>query len=232
VGDTTSNAVVSFRPMIKRMAAKLAAKLPADIQIDDLMQEGVIGLINAVRQCRVKDERFTAYAYHRIQGAMLDSLRAMDTAPADMRRRVREANVVVATLEQKLGRRPFESEIAAELGVDLNDYQRLLFDVYSLALLHFDPTDESYSEVFGVIDEGADPVERSDRRRLIENIDWAIEGLPERQCRVIRDIYINGVSAGVVAQALHLTEGRISQIRKEALGKIRDHLRQRGLLPD
>lgn len=232
MGDTTTNAVLSFKPMIRMIAARLAATLPPGTVLDDLMQEGMIGLIEAVRQCRNRDERFTAYAYQRIQGAMVDSLRAIDTAPRRARPLARQAHAAVAALEQKLGRRPFESEIAAEMGMQLSDYQRLLFDIYSSRLLYFDPTDHAYGEVFSVIDEHAEPAAGLEQRQLIAAIDWAIDGLPERGNRVITEIYLRGRSARDVAKELALSEGRVSQIRAESLEMIRSQLRRRGLIPE
>ena len=232
MGDTTTNVVVSFKPMIKMLAARLAANLPAGTVVDDLMQEGMIGLIEAVRQCRNRDERFSAYAYQRIQGAMLDSLRAADSAPRRARPKARQAHAAVAALEQKLGRRPFESEIAAEMGMLLSDYQRLLFDVYSSKLLYFDPTDQAYGEVFGVIDENAEPAAGIERQQLTAAIDWAIDGLPARNNRVITGIYRQGRSARELAGNLALSEGRVSQIRSESLELIRSQLRRRDLIPE
>jgi RNA polymerase sigma factor for flagellar operon FliA len=231
MGETTTNAVINFRPLIRKIAAKLAAKLPPGVQLDDLMQDGMIGLIAAVRQSKVKDERFPAYAYQRIQGAMLDSLRDLDIAPTGLRKAGRQANAVVTALEQRLGRRPFESEIAAEMGIALTEYQRLLFDVYSSELLYLDPGEDKYREVFSVIDDGADPEARMERQRLIAAIDWAIEALSDRHRRIVAEIYRNGCSGRDLAARMMLSEGRISQLRIEALAAIRAHLRQRGLLP-
>jgi len=214
------------------IAAKLAAKLPANIVLDDLMQEGMIGLIVAVRQSKEKNEQFSAYAYQRIQGAMLDSLRAIDTASTRTRNKIGRANATIATLENRLGRRPFESEIAAEMGIQLTDYQRLLFDVYSSKLLYFDPDDQVYADVFSVIDEGANPQGRLEKRQLIDAIDWAIDGLPNINHRVITAIYMAGRSASELAAKMSLSAGRISQIRKDSLEKIRVELHRRGLIPE
>lgn len=232
MGETTTNVVVKFKPMIRRIAARLATKLPAGILIDDLMQEGMVALILAVRQCKDRDEHFTAYAYQRVQGAMLDSLREMDNAPRHLRRQARLANNVIDRLEQKLGRRPFESEIAAEIGMRLSAYQRLLFDVYSSHLLYFDPTEAGYSEVFSVIDDGDTPEGIMAHRQLIDAIDGAIHGLPEPLHRVVVAIYREGIGAQELAGRLALSEPRISQLRKESLECIRGELRTRGLMPD
>lgn len=232
MGETTTNAVVRYKPMIRMIAAKLAKKLPPGILIDDLMQEGMIALIGAVRQSKNDHERFSTYAYQRIQGAMLDSLRSLDNAPVGLRRQSRQANAVVASLEQKLGRRPFESEIATAMGIELNEYQRLLFDVYSSNLLYFDPTDNHYSDVFSVIDAGNNPEEQSGRQQLIAAIDWAIDALPDQLGRVVAAIYMHGHSARDVACDLSLSEGRISQLRKESLERIRKDLHRRGMIPE
>jgi len=232
MGETTINAVVKFKPMIKMIAAKLLAKLPPGASIDDLMQEGVIALITAVRQSKERDERFSAYAYARVQGAMLDSLRHMDNAPKGLRRDMRQANAMVSSLEQKLGRRPFESEIAAAMGIELTTYQRLLFDVYASKLLYFDPGEDKYSEVFGVIDDIPDPAGVIARRQLIETIDWAIDALPEPLHRVIVAIYMNDGRARDLADEMSLSPGRVSQLRQESLEKIRAELRRRGFIPD
>ena len=86
MGKTTIDAVINFTPMIRKIAFKLASKLPPGTSMDDLMQDGMFGLMSAIRNCKVKDERFSVFAYQRIQGAMLDSLRNMDIAPREVRR--------------------------------------------------------------------------------------------------------------------------------------------------
>ncbi|MGE5468992.1 MAG: sigma-70 family RNA polymerase sigma factor [Ignavibacteria bacterium] len=232
MGETTTEAVVKYTPMIRALAARLAAKFSDSGMVDDLIQEGVIALIVAVRQSKEKGERFTAYAYQRIQGAMLDSLRAMDNAPRGLRRETRRTNATVAALEQRLGRRPFESEIAAAVGMQLSDYQKLLFDVYACRLLYFDPMDEQYAAIFDVIDERAEPERQRSRGELLAAIEWAVDALPDAQNRLMSAIYREGRSARQVSEALVLSEGRISQLRKEALEKIRLELQRRGFMPE
>lgn len=232
MGETTTNAVLKYKPMIRAIAARLSAKLPSGVLLDDLIQEGMVALILAVRQSKDKGERFTAYAYQRVQGAMLDSLRAIDNAPRSQRQQSRQANATVSSLEQRLGRRPFESEIAAAMGVQLSDYQRLLFDVYASTLLYFDPTDAQYGPVFDVIDAGAEPERDACRRQLVQAIEWAVDALPDLLHSVTIAIYMRGQSAREVSDALFVSEGRVSQIRKESLERIRVELHRQGLVPD
>jgi RNA polymerase sigma factor for flagellar operon FliA len=232
MGKTTINAVVKYTPMIRMLATRLASKFPDNALVDDLFQEGVIALIAAVRQSKAEGERFTGYAYQRIQGAMVDSLRAMDNAPRSLRREMRRTNAAIATLEQRLGRRPFESEIAAAMGMKLRDYQMLLFDVYAARLLYLDPTDDQYAAIFNIIDEGAEPERDTSHAELVVTLDWAIDALPDLPHRVITAIYREGKTGRQVSEALILSEGRISQLRKEGLEHIRRELHRRGFLSD
>lgn len=118
-----------YVPLVRHEALRLQVRLPASVELDDLLQAGGIGLLNAVeRYDALQGTAFTTYAVQRIRGAMLDELRSRDWVPRSVRRNAREVAQAIGQLEQELGRNATETEVAERLGIDIADYRQMLLD--------------------------------------------------------------------------------------------------------
>src|SRR3990167_9473132 len=164
-GKSDKNQIlVEHAPLVKRLAHQLKAKLPASVEVDDLIQAGMIGLLDAVnRYEETHGAQFETYAVQRIRGAMLDELRSSDWLPRSMRQNMRKIEVAMNALQQRLGRPPNESEVAKQLKLSLADYQELLSEGGGHQLVYYeDFQDGEEGEPFldrFVVDAGDDPLQ-------------------------------------------------------------------------
>ncbi len=174
-----------YQPLVRRLAHQMIAKLPANVELDDLIQVGMIGLSDALsRFDATQGVQFETFATQRIRGAMLDELRGNDWMSRGERRQQRSIEAAVHKLEQKLGRAPSEGEIAREMGLSLTEYQELLGKVRGTQLIYLedmsgDEGDDDYLDRH-VVDAGANPLARMQDQRMREALVEAIKNLPER----------------------------------------------------
>jgi len=178
--------IEQFVPLVKRMAHHLLARLPASVQADDLIQAGMIGLMDAAGRFEEgRGAQFETYASQRIKGAMLDELRSNDWMPRGVRKAQRDIEKAIGRLEHRLGRPPAEPEVAKEMGVPLAEYQEMLADARGAQLVHFDEIDsEDDNEPFldrNSVTSGSDPLEQLKDARFKKSLVAAIDGLPERE---------------------------------------------------
>jgi len=189
-----------YSPLVRRLAHQMIAKLPANVEIDDLIQVGMIGLNDAL--CRfdpAQGVQFETFATQRIRGAMLDELRGSDWMSRGDRKHQRTIETAVHKLEQKLGRAPSETEIAAEMGMKLTEYQELLGKVRGTQLVYLedmsgDDGDEDFLDRH-MVDADANPLGRLSDRKMREALVAAIENLPQREQYVMR-VRRGGAGAG------------------------------------
>ena len=224
--------VTAHAPLVKRLASMLIARLPASVDLNDLVQVGIIGLIEAAQQYDPgQGVQFETFASQRIRGAMLDELRREDWLPRQVRRDAKQIEQTIARLEQSLGRAPAESEIAEALGLALEDYQARLSECKGLTLVHFndfsDDEGESLSDALAnVIDENAvDPLgtlsDSGFRSALVE----AIGDLPERDKLVMALYYEQELNLKEIGAVLGVSESRVSQLHSQAVSRLRARLR-------
>src|SRR5437868_827043 len=228
-----TDTVRTHAPLVRRIALQLAAKLPASVQLDDLIQAGMIGLLDAARRYEdTHGARFETYASQRIRGAMLDEVRANDWQSRSLRQSTRRIEKTVRGLEQQLGRAPLDSEVAEALEMPLDEYQTMLNEVYGCQLLHYEDFERSGEEDFldrhqTATDDG-NPLkvlmENGMRGALIR----AIERLPEREKLVLSLCYDQELNLREIGAVLEVTESRVCQIRSQAITRLRSQLR--GLL--
>ena len=223
--------VKQFAPLVKRLAYYMMASLPRSIELDDVIQSGMMGLLDAAT--RFDDSlgaQFETYAVQRIRGAMLDGLRQSDWLPRSLRKSLRQVEATIGKLEQANGRPPTESELAAALGMSLPDYQRLLQDARGYQLVSSDdlrgPGDESYIDHY-CADEHPDPLQllldQDQRRTLIA----AIEDLPEREQKVMALYYEQDLNLREIGEVLGVSESRVCQLHSQAIARLRSRLRPR-----
>jgi RNA polymerase sigma factor for flagellar operon FliA len=217
--------VVTYAPLVKRLAYQMMARLPASVEVEDLIQNGMMGLLDAIN--RFEDgmgAQFETYAVQRIRGAMLDGLRETDWAPRSTRRDMRRIEAAINALEQKNGRPPSEPEIAEHLGLELSEYQRMLLDARGHQLLYFDDFTSEEGEDFlerhfGQTDtEPLALLEDADARvKLVE----AIQNLPEREKMVMAFYYDEELNLREIGEILNVTESRVCQLHSQAIARLR-----------
>lgn len=217
-----------YYPLIRHEALKLQVRLPASVDIDDLIQAGGIGLLHAVERFdAMQGATFATYAVQRIRGAMLDELRGRDWAPRSVRRQAREITKAVRGLEQSLGRAATEQEIADSLQMDIAEYRQVLTDTNSSQLFSYDEWHEIHGESCEPVrdDDGGNPlgllVDESLRHQVVE----AIKQLPEREKLVLTLYYQEELNLKEIGAVLEVGESRVSQLHSQAIKRLRARLK-------
>lgn len=219
-----------YAPLVKRMAHHMLAKLPASVQLDDLIQAGLIGLMDAVSRFEEgQGAQFETYATQRIRGSMLDELRAGDWLPRGLRKTQRTIEGALQRLEHRLGRIPSEGEMAKELGVGLEEYQEMLQEARGYQLIYFDQTDDDEgSDPFldrNVSDDESNPIDILGDERFRKAVIGAIENLPEREQMLMGLYYEQELNFREIAAILGVTESRVCQLHSQAVARLRVRLR-------
>jgi len=220
--------ITECAPLVRRMAHYLAAKLPASVHVDDIIQAGMIGLMDAASRFEeAQGCQFQTFASQRIRGAMLDELRQNDWLPRSMRKSLRTLESAITKLEQSLGRAPIEREIAAELKLPLSDYHELLQDARGYQLLHFEdfsPDDEDGYLERHLPDERENPFERCKDARFRAALTRAIEDLPPREALLLGLYYEQELNFKEIAAVLEVSESRVCQLHGQAVARLRSKL--------
>lgn len=219
-------------PLVRRIALHMIAKLPPNVELDDLIQVGMIGLAEALSRFESEQGvQFDTFASQRIRGAMLDELREGDWMSRSSRKSQKEIEQALNRLEQRLGRPPLESEIAAELGMALDDYQSLLGKVRGTQLVYLEDIGggdgddgDDYLERH-VADSGADPFALLRDQRLRAALVDAIKQLPEREQYVMGMYYEHDMNLKEIAAVLGVTESRVCQLHSQAIARLRTKMR-------
>lgn len=220
-----------FSPLVRRIAQHMMAKLPASVQIDDIIQAGMIGLLDAVNRFQGGlGAQFESYAAQRIRGAILDELRQADWLPRSVRKNMRRIEAAMAALEQRLGRAPSEPELARELGVSLAAYQEILRDARGHQLIYFDDLDVSDKDHFldrHCADNDSNPLEMLIDGSLRELLVKAIGELPPREKIVMGMHYEQELNLREIGEVLGVSESRVCQLHSQAIARLRARMRKR-----
>ena len=225
-GQLESDQLVEhFAPLVKRIAHYLIARLPASVQVDDLIQNGMIGLIEAMSRYQTGlGAQFETYATQRIRGAMLDGLREADWLPRSLRRELRRVDALINQLEQDFGRPPSEAELADGLGLSLAEYQKLLLDARGHQVLHMEDMvsdDEGDFLERHFTDDEADPARILEEFGMREALVGAIGDLPEREKLVMALYYDEELNLREIGAVLGVTESRVCQLHSQAIARLR-----------
>ena len=217
-------------PLVRRIALHMIAKLPPNVELDDLIQVGMIGLAEALSRFESEQGvQFETFASQRIRGAMLDELREGDWMSRSSRKSQKDIEHALHCLEQRLGRTPLESEIADELGMDLDDYQSLLGKVRGTQLVYLeDMSGGDEGEDFlerHVADSGADPFALLRDHRLRVALVEAIKALPEREQYIMGMYYEHDMNLKEIAAVLGVTESRVCQLHSQSIARLRAKMR-------
>jgi len=201
-------------PLVKRIANHLAVKLPSHIEIDDLIQVGLIGLLKAKEDYQADSgATFSTYATIRIRGAMMDELRARDWLPRSVQKNLGKVAKAVQGAEQRLGRAPADSEVAIELGISLGDYHELLGDV---SLARLTPV-EDVETVAGDLEPDREVIESLRATALSD----AIKELPEKEQLMMSLYYVDNLNLKEIGLVLEVSESRVSQIHGQAIARLK-----------
>lgn len=222
--------VSQYAPLVKRVAHQMLSKLPANVEVDDLIQAGMIGLMDAVERFEYDHgAKFETFASQRIRGAMLDELRAGDWLPRSVRRNQRTIETAIAKLEHRNGRSPNEGEIARELGMDLPQYHELLSDAKGAQLCNYDDAglgdDGEDSLSRGVGDSSGDPSNMLADKRFKLSLVNAIEALPDREKTLMGLYYEHDLNMKEIAAVMGVTESRVCQLHSQAVARLRGRLK-------
>lgn len=235
VNSTRDRLIVEYAPLIKYIAQKIAARLPANIELDDLMSSGVIGLMDAIEKYDAsRDNKFKTYAEFRIRGAILDELRAQDWVPRSVREKAKQLERCYSKIEQQKGRQATDEEVCEHLGINQEEYHDMLNQVRSVSLLSYDDL-SSFSKadkrvLHGFSDNGtksATPFSEVTVATVKRMIADAIQDLPEKQRLVLSLYYYEDLNLKEIGRVLDVTESRVSQLHTQAIlrlkGKLKHH---------
>lgn len=225
--------IQEYAPLIKFIAQKIASRLPANIELDDLISSGTIGLMDAIdKYDPSRDNKFKTYAEFRIRGAILDELRSQDWVPRSIRDKAKVIDRTIVQLESSLGRTPNDEEVAQTLQISLEEYHDLIHQVRPVSLLSIDE-----SQTFSTTDkksilnilEGTrlhNPHNQLNIKWVKDLVAQAIEELPERQRLVLSLYYFEDLNLKEIGKVLRVTESRVSQLHAQAVARLRNRLRQ------
>ncbi len=215
--------------LVRRIAYHLAARLPASVLVEDLIQVGMVGLLDAARQYDPSQgAAFQTYATIRIRGAMLDELRRNDWAPKSVHRKARELEQAIHRIESRTGRDARAAEIIEELSIDAEEYHRILQDARSARVLNFQDlglADAAFQETLP--DAGPGPLEGLESAQFRQRLAEAIAGLPERERMVVGFYYDNEFNLKEIGRILGVSESRISQLLSQAHLRLRARMGER-----
>jgi RNA polymerase sigma factor for flagellar operon FliA len=226
--------ILEHLPQVRLIARRIHDRVPESVSLDDLVSSGIVGLIAAIdRFDAAHNVKLKTYAEYKIRGAILDSLRGMDWAPRQQRKRSKQIEAAIAEVEQHLHRSPSEEEIAKQLGVPIEEYHEWLVEVRGLNLgsLEDAPPDEDNNRrdllQFVSDDQEEWPsrlLERSELQRLLAN---AIEKMPEVEKTVLSLYYYEEMTLREIAKIVRLHESRVSQLKSQAILRLRSYMEKR-----
>lgn len=223
--------IQEYAPLIRYIAQKIAVRLPSNIELDDLISAGVIGLMDAIdKYDPSRDNKFKTYAEFRIRGAILDELRAQDWVPRSIRDKAKLLDRTMVQLEADLGRSPTDEEIAKALNVSVDEFHDLVNQVRPVSLLSIDDSQTfSNTDKKSILNllEGSklnNPYNQLNIKTIKEVVARAIEELPERQRLVLSLYYYEDLNLKEIGQVLRVTESRVSQLHAQAVQRLRAKL--------
>lgn len=226
--------VLALLPLVKRVAMQMRGRLPLHVEVDDLISSGVLGLVDAIQKYdATKQVKLEQYALHRIRGAILDGLRALDTASRDMRRKNKKAEQVYQSLEVKLGRPPSDPEMAEGLGMSLGRWYQTVRELRAVGIDWLRPMGSvgikevrPASEDWVAAEDRGGQFEACYSREQHELLNRALERIPDRECQVVQLYYRQELTMREIGERLGIDESRVSQLHSAALVRLRKRIRE------
>jgi RNA polymerase sigma factor for flagellar operon FliA len=225
--------VLEHLPLVKAIAIRVHENLPVHVDLDDLVHAGVLGLFDAAGKFNPeKQVAFSSYAKHRIKGAILDSLRQLDWASRDLRRRHKQVEAATRELAATLQRTPTESEVAQKLGIEVERWRQMMVDLRSVGLISASSRTAEHDDL-PAPDFPSKPETQPDnmcsREQMRSVLGVAMKTLPERYQKVVFLYYTNEMTMKEIGGILGINESRVSQIHKSALEKMQVVLQANGI---
>ena len=230
--EARDRVVLDHLPLVKAIAIRVHENLPVHVDLDDLIHAGVLGLFDAVTKYDAdKNVAFHSYAKHRIKGAILDSLRQLDWASRDLRKRQKQVDSVTHALGAKLGRTPLDGEIAEEMGLSPDRWHRIQMEMRTVGTVSAttSPDPEFDRPMEFPANQEFQPDRMCGQRQLQSTLARAIEKLPERYQKVVFLYYTNELTMKEIGELMGVNESRVSQIHKIALQKMATVLESEGI---
>lgn len=223
--------IKSYLPLVKKVVHRLSGRLPKDVDMKEMLNSGIIGLVDALEKYDPAHEtNFSTYAQFRIRGAILDSFRTQDWLPRSVRYKSHKIEQAYFRVEQRLGRTAQDSEVADELAIEVEELQRLLSEVGSMVLLSFEELgfghgEERFLAEDWLLSRGQDPLNKLLGSERVGLIARALDRLPEKERLVISLYFYEELNLKEIGEILGVTESRASQIRSRALIRLKNFLR-------
>lgn len=216
-----------YAPLVKRIAHHLLARLPSSVQLDDLLQAGMLGLLEAHSKFDAsKGASFETFAGIRIRGSMIDEIRRGDWVPRSVHKNSRLIAGIIQEIEQATGRDARDTEVAEKLGVAVEDYRQMLMEVNSGHIMDFEDmgvTQDYFSQ--GLSEGSMTPLERIQKEDFRNSLAGAISSLPEREKLVLALYYDEELNLKEIGEVLGVSESRISQINSQAMLRLQSRLK-------
>jgi RNA polymerase sigma factor for flagellar operon FliA len=224
--------IMEYLPLVKYIAYRMAINFPSHIMVEDIINDGLVGLIQAIDGFKLeRGIDFKTYATFRVKGAILDALRTFDWAPRSLRKKARELEDALVSLEHQLGRPATSEEVASYLSMDLKQLEKVLDKIQGLAIISLDDFISSDTEETKVIDMYYDkeqllPEGLIEKKELIVMLGKFINELPYKEKLVITLYYYEELNLKEIASVMELTESRISQLHTKALFRVKGKLKE------
>ena len=225
--------VLAYSPLVKYVAGRMSSGLPAHVEEADLISYGLLGLISAIERFEpAREIRFETFAITRIKGSIIDELRSLDWVPRSVRAKAREIERANAKLEHKLHRAPTDQEMAAELEVELDDFQESLMRISNSSVVALDElwtVSDSSGDQVSLLDtiqdeSAADPAQEMDLTDMKDRLADSIARLPEREKLVVALYYYENLTLREIGEVLGVTESRVSQLHTKAVLRLKSRL--------
>lgn len=232
--DERAALIAEYAPLVKFLANRMAMRVPPSVSLDDLISAGLMGLLDAIDKFdSARDVQFKTYAEFRIKGSILDELRSLDWVSRSTRRQIHDLERAIVSVQERLGRPADDEEIAQELGVNLEEFHRILCKARGVDLLSLDEfiagsagdSGENGKTYKSLIQGEDDPAANLMAGELRDVAASAIQTLTEKEQLVISLYYYDELTLKEIGEVLNLTESRISQIHTKAIIKLRAKLR-------
>jgi RNA polymerase sigma factor for flagellar operon FliA len=223
--------IKNYLPLVKKIVARLSSRMPKDLDIKEMLNSGIIGLVDALDKYDPRHEtNFATYAQFRIRGAILDSFRTQDWLPRSLRFKSARIEAAFHRVEQKLGRPATDEEVAKELGIPIEDVQELLGEVGNIILMSFEEMGFGHGEERFKADEilesrQIDPLNNLLASEKVSLVARALDRLPEKERLVITLYFYEELNLKEIGEILDVTESRASQIRSRGLIRMKNYLR-------
>ena len=231
-GKLRDQLIMDYAPLIRFVAQRIAARLPSNIDIDDLISAGAIGLMDAIEKYDPsRDNKFKTYAEFRIRGAILDELRSQDWVPRSVRDKAKKIEKTYIELEQRFGRAVTDGEISNALGINLSEYHEMIAKVKAVTMLSIDelsgPSQQDRKSLLECLENvgSKNPFTQLKSKGVRELLVKNIEELPEKQKLVLSLYYYEELNLKEIGRILEVTESRVSQLHTQAVERLRSRLK-------